>query len=130
MEKDNKQSSKKEAVMNIYLSIYDLTPFNDYPYWFGLEIFHSRIEDAFIFQSSIFINILKWIHISSLFQMRNRIAFNVRLSSQYSRLGKDKSGNQSNVYEKMNYFSLLVFSIHWYARTNKSSYWLSSLLRR
>ncbi|XP_078162691.1 deSI-like protein At4g17486 [Carex rostrata] len=44
MGKDKKQSSKKGAVTNIYLNVYDLTPINDYLYWFGLGIFHSGIE--------------------------------------------------------------------------------------
>uniref|UniRef100_A0A453CQ20 PPPDE domain-containing protein n=1 Tax=Aegilops tauschii subsp. strangulata TaxID=200361 RepID=A0A453CQ20_AEGTS len=28
----------------VVLNVYDLTPINDYLYWFGLGIFHSGIE--------------------------------------------------------------------------------------
>lgn len=28
----------------VYLNVYDLTPVNNYLYWFGLGIFHSGIE--------------------------------------------------------------------------------------
>lgn len=28
----------------LYLNVYDLTPMNDYLYWFGLGIFHSGVE--------------------------------------------------------------------------------------
>lgn len=51
-DKDKKQGSKKGVTTtNIYLNIYDLTPFNNYLYWFGLGIFHSGIEGIFVFQS-------------------------------------------------------------------------------
>lgn len=28
----------------LYLNIYDLTPVNNYLYWFGLGVFHSGVE--------------------------------------------------------------------------------------
>lgn len=34
---------EKERTL-LYLNVYDLTPVNDYLYWFGLGIFHSGIE--------------------------------------------------------------------------------------
>ncbi|KAJ3706939.1 hypothetical protein LUZ61_010644 [Rhynchospora tenuis] len=42
--KDKKGSSRKGVTSNIYLNVYDLTPFNNYLYWFGLGVFHSGIE--------------------------------------------------------------------------------------
>lgn len=35
---------KGKGRTHIYLNIYDLTPVNDYLYWFGFGIFHSGIE--------------------------------------------------------------------------------------
>lgn len=29
---------------HVYLNVYDLTPVNNYLYWFGLGVFHSGIE--------------------------------------------------------------------------------------
>ncbi|XP_056864998.1 deSI-like protein At4g17486 isoform X2 [Raphanus sativus] len=40
-------SSSEEKVAGltpVYLNVYDLTPVNDYLYWFGIGIFHSGIE--------------------------------------------------------------------------------------
>jgi hypothetical protein len=54
MGKDKKQGSKKGVTTNVYLNIYDLTPFNNYLYWFGLGIFHSGIEGIFVIQSFFF----------------------------------------------------------------------------
>jgi hypothetical protein len=31
----------------VVLNVYDLTPMNNYLYWFGLGIFHSGIEGAY-----------------------------------------------------------------------------------
>ncbi|KAJ4811656.1 PPPDE putative thiol peptidase family protein [Rhynchospora pubera] len=42
--KDKKGSSRKGVTSNIYLNVYDLTPFNNYLYWFGLGVFHSGIQ--------------------------------------------------------------------------------------
>ncbi|KAK1325969.1 DeSI-like protein [Acorus calamus] len=36
------------ARADLYLNVYDLTPINDYLYWFGFGIFHSGIEVAYI----------------------------------------------------------------------------------
>jgi len=33
----------------VVLNVYDLTPINDYMYWFGFGIFHSGIEGNFPF---------------------------------------------------------------------------------
>ncbi|KAG0474792.1 hypothetical protein HPP92_014478 [Vanilla planifolia] len=33
-----------DSVSHLYLNVYDLTPVNNYLYWFGLGIFHSGIE--------------------------------------------------------------------------------------
>ena len=32
----------------VVLNVYDLTPMNNYLYWFGLGIFHSGIEGAYV----------------------------------------------------------------------------------
>lgn len=32
----------------VVLSVYDLTPINNYTYWFGFGIFHSGIEGSFL----------------------------------------------------------------------------------
>lgn len=41
-EKDESDETKNQALL--YLNVYDLTPINNYLYWFGLGIFHSGIE--------------------------------------------------------------------------------------
>ncbi|GAB2274203.1 hypothetical protein Dimus_008970 [Dionaea muscipula] len=40
--KEMSDGERKRSVL--YLNVYDLTPMNDYLYWFGLGIFHSGIE--------------------------------------------------------------------------------------
>ncbi|KAL9224468.1 hypothetical protein vseg_000497 [Gypsophila vaccaria] len=40
--KENKKSGKIET--QVILNVYDLTPLNNYTYWFGFGIFHSGIE--------------------------------------------------------------------------------------
>ncbi|GAA0164507.1 cysteine protease [Lithospermum erythrorhizon] len=37
-------SSEQKSEAYLYLNVYDLTPVNNYLYWFGLGIFHSGIE--------------------------------------------------------------------------------------
>ncbi|KAJ4951883.1 hypothetical protein NE237_028715 [Protea cynaroides] len=37
-------SSDRNYETQVYLNVYDLTPINNYMYWFGLGIFHSGIE--------------------------------------------------------------------------------------
>jgi hypothetical protein len=37
---DNSNNSETQVVLNVY----DLTPLNQYTYWFGFGIFHSGIE--------------------------------------------------------------------------------------
>ncbi|XP_042517358.1 deSI-like protein At4g17486 isoform X2 [Macadamia integrifolia] len=37
-------SSEGNYETQVYLNVYDLTPINNYMYWFGLGIFHSGIE--------------------------------------------------------------------------------------
>jgi len=39
---DSDSSSSSRA--QLYLNVYDLTPLNNYMYWFGVGIFHSGIE--------------------------------------------------------------------------------------
>lgn len=39
---EDKEQSGSHALL--YLNVYDLTPINNYLYWFGLGIFHSGIE--------------------------------------------------------------------------------------
>ncbi|KAI5594397.1 hypothetical protein POPTR_003G080300v4 [Populus trichocarpa] len=43
-EKEKEQSNGGSSRVMLYLNIYDLTPINNYLYWFGLGIFHSGIE--------------------------------------------------------------------------------------
>ncbi|XP_038996253.1 deSI-like protein At4g17486 isoform X2 [Hibiscus syriacus] len=38
------QSSRGSNGSLVYLNVYDLTPLNNYLYWFGLGVFHSGIE--------------------------------------------------------------------------------------
>lgn len=38
------EEGKGKSRAHIYLNIYDLTPVNNYLYWFGFGIFHSGIE--------------------------------------------------------------------------------------
>lgn len=39
-----KESNGGKSRAMLYLNVYDLTPINNYLYWFGLGIFHSGIE--------------------------------------------------------------------------------------
>ncbi|GMY29951.1 deSI-like protein At4g17486 isoform X2 [Fagus crenata] len=41
-EKDESDGVKNQSLL--YLNVYDLTPINNYLYWFGLGVFHSGIE--------------------------------------------------------------------------------------
>ncbi|KAJ6946996.1 deSI-like protein [Populus alba x Populus x berolinensis] len=41
---EKEQSNGGSSRVMLYLNIYDLTPINNYLYWFGLGIFHSGIE--------------------------------------------------------------------------------------
>ncbi|CAH8387418.1 unnamed protein product [Eruca vesicaria subsp. sativa] len=41
-EKEDNSGEEEEA--RLYLNVYDLTPVNNYLYWFGIGIFHSGIE--------------------------------------------------------------------------------------
>jgi hypothetical protein len=36
------------AAVKVYLNIYDISPINNYLYWFGLGIFHSGVEGTFL----------------------------------------------------------------------------------
>lgn len=36
----------KKNQASLFLNVYDLTPVNDYLYWFGVGIFHSGIEGS------------------------------------------------------------------------------------
>lgn len=42
--KEQKKGTKSRVYL--YLNVYDLTPVNNYLYWFGLGIFHSGIEGS------------------------------------------------------------------------------------
>lgn len=41
---EKEQSDRKKTRALLYLNVYDLTPVNNYLYWFGFGIFHSGIE--------------------------------------------------------------------------------------
>ncbi|KAL8150850.1 hypothetical protein V2J09_020658 [Rumex salicifolius] len=41
-EREQRDGGKERSLL--YLNVYDLTPINDYLFWFGLGIFHSGIE--------------------------------------------------------------------------------------
>lgn len=43
-EKEVEEMVVDSALTPVYLNVYDLTPVNNYLYWFGLGIFHSGIE--------------------------------------------------------------------------------------
>lgn len=40
----SRSTSSGESGVPVVLNVYDLTPLNNYMYWFGLGIFHSGIE--------------------------------------------------------------------------------------
>lgn len=42
------ESSGEPGLTPVYLNVYDLTPVNNYLYWFGIGIFHSGIEGMLI----------------------------------------------------------------------------------
>lgn len=44
MKESSNGENKSKPRTHIYLNIYDLTPVNNYLYWFGFGIFHSGIE--------------------------------------------------------------------------------------
>ncbi|GAU35978.1 hypothetical protein TSUD_207820 [Trifolium subterraneum] len=41
---DEDDNSSKNISSVVVLNVYDLTPINNYMYWFGFGIFHSGIE--------------------------------------------------------------------------------------
>ncbi|CAM6126842.1 unnamed protein product [Calypogeia fissa] len=41
---NNNSNISSSKSVPLYLNVYDLTPMNDYLYWFGLGIFHSAVE--------------------------------------------------------------------------------------
>ncbi|XP_010434660.1 PREDICTED: deSI-like protein At4g17486 isoform X3 [Camelina sativa] len=41
---EREESSGEPGLTPVYLNVYDLTPVNNYLYWFGIGIFHSGIE--------------------------------------------------------------------------------------
>lgn len=43
-EATKEQSNVGKSQTHLYLNVYDLTPVNNYLYWFGLGVFHSGIE--------------------------------------------------------------------------------------
>jgi len=40
-------NNKSNNNTNVVLNVYDLTPLNNYFYWFGFGIFHSGIQGSF-----------------------------------------------------------------------------------
>lgn len=54
-------SNGEKSRSMLYLNVYDLTPINNYLYWFGLGIFHSGIEG--IFYTSCFHSIVEYLKI-------------------------------------------------------------------
>jgi hypothetical protein len=46
-EKDNANNKTNNNNTNVVLNVYDLTPLNNYFYWFGFGIFHSGIQGSF-----------------------------------------------------------------------------------
>lgn len=47
MENQLSDRVKKNQAL-LFLNVYDLTPVNDYLYWFGVGIFHSGIEGSWV----------------------------------------------------------------------------------
>ncbi|KAL9282650.1 putative PPPDE putative peptidase domain-containing protein [Arabidopsis thaliana] len=43
-DKEEEEINGEGSLTPVYLNVYDLTPVNNYLYWFGLGIFHSGIE--------------------------------------------------------------------------------------
>lgn len=51
---EEKYTGEEEARFTpVYLNVYDLTPVNNYLYWFGIGIFHSGIECMFCSNPSV-----------------------------------------------------------------------------
>ncbi|KAL0762673.1 hypothetical protein Bca101_078824 [Brassica carinata] len=46
---EEKKSGEVAGLTPVYLNVYDLTPVNDYLYWFGIGIFHSGVEGLFLY---------------------------------------------------------------------------------
>lgn len=44
LSKEQNSTNRERTRALLYLNVYDLTPINNYLYWFGLGIFHSGIE--------------------------------------------------------------------------------------
>jgi hypothetical protein len=51
---DEDDNSSKNNSSVVVLNVYDLTPINNYMYWFGFGIFHSGIEGTYLFTSTNF----------------------------------------------------------------------------
>jgi hypothetical protein len=45
---DEDDNSSKNNSSVVVLNVYDLTPINNYMYWFGFGIFHSGIEGTYL----------------------------------------------------------------------------------
>lgn len=59
-EKEVEEMVVDSALTPVYLNVYDLTPVNNYLYWFGLGIFHSGIEGKLF--SAFFCNQIFFLH--------------------------------------------------------------------
>lgn len=56
------RSFRAESVP-VFLNVYDLTPINDYAYWFGLGVYHSGVQGP-SYSSSTFLSPPFSIHIN------------------------------------------------------------------
>jgi hypothetical protein len=54
-EKDNANNKTNNNTTNVVLNVYDLTPLNNYFYWFGFGIFHSGIQGSFPITITLFV---------------------------------------------------------------------------
>jgi hypothetical protein len=51
---DEDDNSSKNYSSVVVLNVYDLTPINNYMYWFGFGIFHSGIEGTYLLSPTFF----------------------------------------------------------------------------
>ena len=64
-EREDNTGEEEARLTPVYLNVYDLTPVNNYLYWFGIGIFHSGIECMCSFSCSFVIKQTKY-HIGEL----------------------------------------------------------------
>jgi hypothetical protein len=54
MDNEQRDGVQKSRAL-LYLNVYDLTPVNNYLYWFGLGVFHSGVEGTCVLHFTTFV---------------------------------------------------------------------------